>query len=721
MRIYSMTATFGKLSHETLYLEQGLNVIHAPNEWGKSTWCAFLIAMLYGIDTRQQTTKSALADKERYAPWSGEPMSGRMELCWNGRDITIERSTKGRIPFGEFRAYETETGLEVPELTAANCGQLLLGVERSVFTRSGFIRLQDMPVTQDESLRRRLNNLVTTGDESGAGDQLGKQLRELKNNVRYNRSGLLPQAEAERDQIRDQLEQKENLAAQIAQCRQRQEKVDTLIRALENHTVALRYEAAKQGIQQIQAAEENRVKLQGELTELEQICDELPSAEDCRLAIQKGQELSAQQRALLTYQQQLPPAPVPPEQSPIYQNMAPADVAASAETDFERYKTLKAAQGKQAKFPVFAGIGALAIITALIVLYFLAVIQPIVLSVGCGICVIACGILIALSVAKNAKIRQKLDTLCSKYPGISAEEWVAHGRRYAQSQESYRIALEQYDAVCGNYRQRQQALEGSIREYAGEKSLEDAISYWEQSLQQHTLLAQKKREIENAQSHAVALQSVATTAPEPEFPDELELSAQETEVHLQALRFEQQQLQIKLGEYIGRADTLRPEAVLRDQLGILNRRIGRLEDYYRALELAQEVLHQATSALQRRFAPRINKRAQEHFSRLTDGRYQKITLSDDLSLHASAENEDTLRSSQWRSDGTVDQLYLSLRLAVAAEVTPNAPLVLDDALIRFDEERLKAALDVLKEESENRQVILFSCQTREHEYVTKES
>ena len=38
MRIYSMTATFGKLEHETLNLQENLNVIQAPNEWGKSTW-----------------------------------------------------------------------------------------------------------------------------------------------------------------------------------------------------------------------------------------------------------------------------------------------------------------------------------------------------------------------------------------------------------------------------------------------------------------------------------------------------------------------------------------------------------------------------------------------------------------------------------------------------------------------------------------------------------
>ncbi|MEE1327623.1 MAG: AAA family ATPase, partial [Oscillospiraceae bacterium] len=133
MKIYSMTATFGKLQHEILTLQPGLNVIHAPNEWGKSTWCAFLVAMLYGLDTRAKSTKMALADKERYAPWSGSPMAGRIDLNWNGRDITIERQTKRRVPLGEFRAYETETGLEIQELTAANCGQLLLGVERSVF------------------------------------------------------------------------------------------------------------------------------------------------------------------------------------------------------------------------------------------------------------------------------------------------------------------------------------------------------------------------------------------------------------------------------------------------------------------------------------------------------------------------------------------------------------------------------------------------------------
>ena len=133
----------------------------------------------------------------------------------------------------------------------------------------------------------------------------------------------------------------------------------------------------------------------------------------------------------------------------------------------------------------------------------------------------------------------------------------------------------------------------------------------------------------------------------------------------------------------------------------------------RFLEYAQTALADAAAELQRRFAPKISARAQALFSRLTEGKYDRFSLSEDLSVNAGAAGENVLRTAQWRSDGTADQLYLALRLAVAGELTPDAPLILDDALVRFDDRRLKTALDILREEAENKQVILFTCQTRE--------
>ena len=122
---------------------------------------------------------------------------------------------------------------------------------------------------------------------------------------------------------------------------------------------------------------------------------------------------------------------------------------------------------------------------------------------------------------------------------------------------------------------------------------------------------------------------------------------------------------------------------------------------------------QARSELQRRFAPRITQRAQELLSAMTAGRYRSLTMGEDFSLRAAAGEEDVLCDAIWRSDGTIDQLYLALRLAVAEELTPEAPLVLDDALVRFDDERMAAALDILREMAKDKQVICFTCQSRE--------
>ena len=140
MKLLKLTATFGKLDHETLELHDGLNVLTRPNEAGKSTWAAFLLAMFYGIDTRERASAGVLPMKTKYRPWSGAAMEGVMELEHEGRRITLERTSRGRAPMGEFCAYDTATGQPISGLTAENCGQVLLGAERSVFERSAFLQ-----------------------------------------------------------------------------------------------------------------------------------------------------------------------------------------------------------------------------------------------------------------------------------------------------------------------------------------------------------------------------------------------------------------------------------------------------------------------------------------------------------------------------------------------------------------------------------------------------
>ncbi len=201
MKIKKMTATFGRLEGAVLELHDGLNILQAPNEGGKSTWCAFLRAMLYGIPTRERDTRTTLAEKNRYAPWSGSPMAGEVLLTWQGRDIRIRRFAKGASPFGGFEAVDAATGEPVPGLTGENCGEALLGVGREVFQRSAFVGQSGLPVDADPELERRIAALVSSGEEDVSFSETEQTLKGWLNRRKHNKTGLIPRLEGELEEV----------------------------------------------------------------------------------------------------------------------------------------------------------------------------------------------------------------------------------------------------------------------------------------------------------------------------------------------------------------------------------------------------------------------------------------------------------------------------------------------------------------------------------------
>ena len=235
----------------------------------------------------------------------------------------------------------------------------------------------------------------------------------------------------------------------------------------------------------------------------------------------------------------------------------------------------------------------------------------------------------------------------------------------------------------------------------------------ETALQHHRTYADALRERTRLTEMVATLESAHREVMPPEMADNLTFIMPETERILSDVTAELRQLHVRQGQCQGRMEALGNPEVLKLQLEKVNGRIGELEKIYQAAVLAQQTLENAKQELQRRFAPRISQRAQELFSQLTGGRYQRLMLGEDFTLSTATEEEDTLHGALWRSDGTADQLYLALRLAVAEELTPQAPLVLDDAFVRFDDDRLKEILKLLKQSGEEKQVILFTCQSRE--------
>lgn len=711
MILCSMTATFGKLDGETLSFSPGLNLITAPNEWGKSTWCAFLLAMLYGIDTRQRARQGQLPDKERYKPWSGKPMEGSMEVLWQNRRITIQRQTKGRVPMGHFRAFETETGFPVPELTADRCGQVLLGVERSVYQRTGFLQGRDLTVSRDEALSHRLNRLVTTGDDSPSGPALASGLRELKNKCRYNQSGLLPQARRELEACRSQLQALQKLDVQAAGLEERLRALDHRKQALEVHLTALQRQADREKLAQVDQARDKERQAREELARAQAQCAGLPERAAAERNLAQWRSLQSALDALQLEQAMEQPAPQPPEAPAVLYGLDGEQARSQLRRRLDALSPPAgpSAAGKTA-WAVWAG-AALCGLLLLILLPGLWRLPGAALLAAGGAGLLRGFLLRRKKAAADAQAARDMQKLLDDYQVAAPEELEPLLQAYQARWAQYRRALEAYRSRTAALETRRKALQGKLAQLTGGGDAEAFLRTQTQALEAWDAWAAACRSAAQATGHRQAMEAVTAGLERDPLPDQLDLPEEESRRALEEVRQAWTQTRSQLDACRGRRAALGDRLRLEAQEEALADRVSRLELWYAALQAGLAALEQAQQDLQSRFAPKIAAEAREILSSLTLGRYDRLLLDRDLSLSAGAAGENTVRPGIWRSDGTVDQLYLALRLAVSRALLPGAPLVLDDALTRFDDRRLAAALELLRRE--DRQILLFTCQSRE--------
>ncbi|MGM9662436.1 MAG: ATP-binding protein [Oscillospiraceae bacterium] len=721
MHIDKMAASFGRLKQASLSLGPGLNIIEAPNESGKSTWCAFLRTMLYGLSTRE---RGALADKNRYAPWDGSPMQGVLELTAQGRSLTITRDTaRANAPMGRFSAVYTGTSEPVPGLTAANCGETLLGVPREVFERSAFIRQTGLAVDQDAELERRIAALLSTGEERVSFSQVYDALKAQLNRRRHNRTGLLPALEGELAALEEQLRQMDALEERLEEYRAEEERLrgreGALRQELRRHELA----DAAEDWARLQAAKREANEAVANAAALEEAArrDALPTEEALRqlaaraeaLRLSAASEADAERRlqqaeeARLRADQALAAHPLAP--------LSPEEAAA---------KPLPT--GPRPRLPLWAGCLSPVLGAALmgVIVYFSHQLLP---AIGAGL-----GLTGALLLVTAAVTRRRLARWEAERTRLQAEreaELAAYTGLYQEAAEA-RQRQEQASAACAalaaSRRETLHTLLGAVSLFdpaakdlaAAESAVQSALSRRAAARQAEGLAREAKLRYDILQQSLPRREAPAEPAPRPDSDPG-------------ALRRELEELSAGLAEHSreasrteGRLRALGDYGELRAKREALLEKRRTLQEEYDALALAMETLSDANAELQSRFSPELGRQAGRIFSALTGGKYAHVLL--DRSLHAEAAERrgDVPRSVELLSRGCADQLYLALRLAICHLVLPEergVPLILDDALVSFDDTRLQYALACLLEESRGRQILLFTCQSRERALLEGES
>lgn len=131
----------------------------------------------------------------------------------------------------------------------------------------------------------------------------------------------------------------------------------------------------------------------------------------------------------------------------------------------------------------------------------------------------------------------------------------------------------------------------------------------------------------------------------------------------------------------------------------------------RALENAKREIEEIAYEVRNSFGRRLNEKASYYMSKITNGKYNNIVIDDNLNVSVNGRN--ALISSFKLSKGTVEQIYMALRLAAADIIFENdtKPILLDDTFAMYDNKRMGNTMKFMAENLD--QVIVFSCHTRE--------
>lgn len=111
--------------------------------------------------------------------------------------------------------------------------------------------------------------------------------------------------------------------------------------------------------------------------------------------------------------------------------------------------------------------------------------------------------------------------------------------------------------------------------------------------------------------------------------------------------------------------------------------------------------------------PQFTNNLSEIIQKISQGKYKNIRLDEENGIIVEVENGNYMNAKNL-SIGTIDQLYLSLRLGAGKTISEETlPIVLDETFAYWDEERLKNILKYINEEFKKSQIILFTCTDRE--------
>ena len=181
----------------------------------------------------------------------------------------------------------------------------------------------------------------------------------------------------------------------------------------------------------------------------------------------------------------------------------------------------------------------------------------------------------------------------------------------------------------------------------------------------------------------------------------------EYKLKLNSIEHEENNINNKLEEYISKEE----------EYENLQEQLNELQEKNKCILATKDLLEKAYEKMKNNVTPRFTQNLSNIANTISNGKYKKVVFNQEKGLIVELENGDYISANRL-STGTIDELYLSLRLSMLDEISEEKmPIILDEAFAYFDDERLKNCLLFLKKQSNEHQIIILTCSNREKQIL----
>lgn len=677
---------YGNIENKDINLEEGINIIHGANESGKSTLLNYIISIFYGI-SRNKEGKD-LSDYEKYKPWNSNEFSGRISYkLENGEKYEIFRDFNKKNPkIYNDKLEDISDRFETDKKDGSKFFIEQMGIDKQMYLSTVVSTQEEVRLDEKNQnmLIQKIANLAGTGEDNVSYKKALIKLQEkIRDEIGTNKTSQKPINIIEKEIV-----EINNKIVETEKYRNRKYEIDAEKEQILSELKEL--EQQKQILQELQSSMKSEEETKNRLEIREK---------NRKDNITKINELTNQKNTINAESERVQSA------KNHLQDIIKGHKENIEKLNSEIEKIANEKEETQEKEKPSISFIVITVVLAIALICSIILIKNYIVSGILGVALIANIVFYVINKNKQKVNKAKLREKINQEKQYKREKLENQKQQIIANVNTTEKELEKQEEEEKQVNSELSMLKGQIilleknNEKITEEIEQDNKAIKEESNKNKQQIIEKYKDKN--------INDLLYINDYQNYISKIEETINNNRIRIKGLEIEYNTIVPQLDEMV----------VLEEKREADKEKLAELREKESIINIAIENLMDAYEEMKTTITPKFTKNLSESIQKISSNKYNKVTINDENGMIIENNRGEYVEAIKL-STGTIDQLYLALRLSMIDELSKeNLPIILDESFAYSDNNRLKNMLQYLTSDLNNHQTIIFTCTDREQKML----